>query len=487
MTLTSYAQNFEDVMLWRALRGVDRGFYIDVGAWSPDNHSVTRLFYERGWRGLNIEANPAMLEAFDLRRPHDHNLGIAVSDRDGEAEMQVIGDTGLSTLEPAIARKAEESGFDAACVTVPMRTLAAIWDEFVPAGQTVHFLKVDVEGHEAPVIRGADWARHRPWVVVVEATVPMSQEPNHAAWEPHLVGAGYAFVWFDGLNRFYVADEHPELAAAFDAPPNVFDAFRTAAEAEAQAQADALRRDLEGAAGVEASLSRLLDAQSADLDRRLAARIEAATDARIGALDRSMSRHLDAETGRLHAEVERLHAEVGRLHAEVVHALHVKSRETIDATSLSLRSETGRMQAEVVHALHVKSAETVDALAPPWRRVRRRRARLPLWERLLFRPSGKPKKILRRALFHMNGRPRGVFRNLVLHPDGQPHKPFLAWMTSDAYQALPQAVRSMPLAGDTGEAGSVSMLSPDAQRVLRRVLARRAANDTASGGAPCTS
>ena len=55
MSFISYAQNFEDIMLWRALGHVSGGFWIDVGAADPDTHSVTRVFSERGWCGVNIE------------------------------------------------------------------------------------------------------------------------------------------------------------------------------------------------------------------------------------------------------------------------------------------------------------------------------------------------------------------------------------------------------------------------------------------------
>ena len=55
MTFISYAQNYEDVMLWRALQHVENGFYVDVGANDPTVDSVTKAFYDRGWRGLNIE------------------------------------------------------------------------------------------------------------------------------------------------------------------------------------------------------------------------------------------------------------------------------------------------------------------------------------------------------------------------------------------------------------------------------------------------
>ncbi|MCU0506725.1 MAG: FkbM family methyltransferase, partial [Chloroflexi bacterium] len=49
----SHAQNLEDVMLWRALGDVGAGFYVDVGAFSPTEDSVTLAFSERGWRGIN--------------------------------------------------------------------------------------------------------------------------------------------------------------------------------------------------------------------------------------------------------------------------------------------------------------------------------------------------------------------------------------------------------------------------------------------------
>ena len=60
MTFISFAQNFEDVMLWRALKHVDGGFYIDVGAAWSDVHSVTKAFYDKDWHGINIEPNPQL-------------------------------------------------------------------------------------------------------------------------------------------------------------------------------------------------------------------------------------------------------------------------------------------------------------------------------------------------------------------------------------------------------------------------------------------
>jgi len=90
MSFISYAQKFEDVMLWRALKHIEDGFYIDVGAWSPDIDSVTRAFYERGWRGINVEPNPTFHAQLAERRTRDINLRMAVSDKAGSLMMNFL-------------------------------------------------------------------------------------------------------------------------------------------------------------------------------------------------------------------------------------------------------------------------------------------------------------------------------------------------------------------------------------------------------------
>jgi FkbM family methyltransferase len=225
MIFISYAQNYEDVMLWRALKHVENGFYVDVGACSPDLHSVTRAFYNSGWRGINVEPNPQYLADLNARRPEDLNLGLAVSDIKGTRKLHVIQDTGLSTLHSDIAQAHADAGWSTEVIEVPTLTLSSLWEKYIDADQSVHFLKVDVEGHETAVLRGLNWKRYRPWIVVVEATLPLSQQHTHYEWEDVLLKADYQMVYWDGLNRFYVAQEHSELVRAFSAPPNVFDNF----------------------------------------------------------------------------------------------------------------------------------------------------------------------------------------------------------------------------------------------------------------------
>ena len=234
MSIISHAQNFEDVMLWRALKHIEHGFYIDVGAWSPDLDSVTKLFYERGWQGLNVEPNQNFYLQLQERRPRDRNLCIALGEREGVLSMNFMDCPGLSTLSDEIAAQHLQAGLVSVRREVHVSSLFTVWGQHVPAGQDVHFLKLDVEGFEEGVIRGNDWVRYRPWIVVAEATLPMSQIESYGSWEPILFSSGYHLAYADGLNRFYVAAEHKELLVHFKYPPNVFDGFQTRSEIEAQ-------------------------------------------------------------------------------------------------------------------------------------------------------------------------------------------------------------------------------------------------------------
>ena len=219
----TYAQNFEDVMLWRALKHVERGFYIDAGANDPVLDSVTKAFYLRGWRGINVEPAKHLHQRLVADRPRDINLCVALSSRSGEVDFFEIGESGLSTIDAEVARRHAESGRDVRRYRVHSLTLREVCE--LHRVTEVQFLKIDVEGAEEDVLRGMDFDRVRPWIVLIEATQPNTQIPSFEAWEPLLLNAGYLFVYSDGTNRYYVSKEHAELRDAFRAPPNMFDDF----------------------------------------------------------------------------------------------------------------------------------------------------------------------------------------------------------------------------------------------------------------------
>jgi FkbM family methyltransferase len=307
VTWVSYAQNYEDVVLARVLADVPTGFYVDAGAQDPRMDSVTRAFYERGWHGINLEPVPHWHARLVADRPRDANLAVAAGAAPGEIRFFEVGDSGLSTGNAAFAARHRAAGHRVDERRVPVQRLDAICTE--QGVGAIHFLKVDVEGAEAEVLAGMDFARWRPWVVLVEATEPNSRTRNHADWEPLLLGHGYAFAYDDGVNRFYLADEHAALAPRFG-PPTVLDDF-------------VRREQVDLAAALE---SRLADVDA--LSHRRAAEIEALV-ARIADKDASIAagelrwadavrreQELVAEVGWRSEEIERRQAEIERLGAE---------------------------------------------------------------------------------------------------------------------------------------------------------------------------
>jgi len=223
MTFTSYAQNFEDVMLNRALKGVEKGCYIDVGANDPFFWSVTRAFYERGWRGVNIEPVLQHFNRLKEARSEDINIQAVAATYSDKVGFYEVIDTGLSTMDQQIAKSHAAQGYEVRYHQVPAIPVSSICDEH--GIDEIHFMNIDVEGAEEAVLRGIDFKRHRPWIILVEAISPVAAEPNYQGWEPLLIEGGYRFVYFDGLNRFYVANERADLAKFFTVPPNVFDQF----------------------------------------------------------------------------------------------------------------------------------------------------------------------------------------------------------------------------------------------------------------------
>lgn len=206
----SYTQNLEDYHLWLALGLDGPGVYIDVGGGHPVADNVSMWFYERGWRGLVVEPQTALARLYPHVRPRDIVFDGLVGRESGTHELHVFPRLhGLSTTIGANAERSQVHGDNYRTLTLPMLTLADLCQQHDM--DRIDFLKIDVEGAEADVLAGNDWSRFRPKIVVAEAIDPATNTATHLAWEPILLDAGYRFRLDDTLNRFYVADECPEV------------------------------------------------------------------------------------------------------------------------------------------------------------------------------------------------------------------------------------------------------------------------------------
>lgn len=221
----SYAQNNEDIIIDTILRGLKKGFYIDVGANHPSIHSVTKVFYDRGWRGMNIEPSPRMFKLLEKERPRDINLNIGVAEKSGILRLRIYHTDdqleGLSTFSPEM-KKEHHSGGDTVTqnysdISVPVESLSALLQRYVK--EPIAFMKVDVEGLEYDVLAGNDWRQYRPSLLCIES--------NHIVkdWRRLVKSAGYVPVYTDGLNSYFVAREALTIYARKDLGAEIVEAL----------------------------------------------------------------------------------------------------------------------------------------------------------------------------------------------------------------------------------------------------------------------
>lgn len=221
----SYAQNGEDVRIWHAFGPVDRLaeftplVYVEVGANEPRNMSLTASLYDMGWHGLLVEADPDLAAVLASERPRDQVVHAAAAAKSGELTFYRVPGSGLGTLDLSEAQAAQARGFAVQETRVPALTLNQILQEFLESTQSVdiHAMSIDVEGAEDQVLAGLDLQIYRPWVMCIEAVEPGTSRPTHQRWEKSLKNAGYREVAFDGINRWYVAEERANQSVGANA------------------------------------------------------------------------------------------------------------------------------------------------------------------------------------------------------------------------------------------------------------------------------
>ncbi|MDG4880380.1 FkbM family methyltransferase [Mesorhizobium sp. WSM4884] len=347
--MISYAQNREDVLLNRIFKDAVNGFYIDIGAYHPTIGSVTKTFYDRGWSGINVEPG-SVFDELARERSRDINVRAAIIDQEGEVYFfENQSDPGMSKVAEEMVNADSEGEM--------LRIQAMTLDNLVAQharGREINFLKIDVEGSEAAIIRATNWNSVRPQVLVIEATAPWSNQLVNQSWEPTLLANGFLRAYFDGINVFYVRDESRELLRYFQAPVNVLDNYVTFArwhaskaveQLEAERRRTIVERD-EFSAECDALRQKSVQIQKHSND--LTAEIEQAEaeGKRLMVQVAVLSKQLRQEQERAEVEAARFRAQVAALSEQLEqerhsHAFAIFRAARYDSLVLELRDEGG--------------------------------------------------------------------------------------------------------------------------------------------------
>lgn len=192
----SYSQEGEDSVLDRIMNQQENGFYVDVGAHHPVRFSNTYRFYQKGWCGINIDPLPASSELFDVMRPRDINLEVAISTR---AETQSMA-TYLMFNEPAYNSLSFDKIADIAQIEgvtleqkidVPIRTLNSVLEEHAQQVDKIDFINIDVELAEIEVLESINLERWHPEFIVIEMKEFSLQRSEGNEVYNYLIQRGY--------------------------------------------------------------------------------------------------------------------------------------------------------------------------------------------------------------------------------------------------------------------------------------------------------
>lgn len=171
----SYSQYGEDMLLRGFFKELGKwnweykGFYVDIGAYHPTRLSNTKIFSVAGWRGINVEPSKEAMQLFQKTRRRDINVHAGIAAVIGELDYYQFSCRPMNTFskefaELVIANGASLSGIE----KVPVMTMEALLDTYLPEGVSIDFVSIDCEGLDFAILQSNNWHKYRPEFILVE-------------------------------------------------------------------------------------------------------------------------------------------------------------------------------------------------------------------------------------------------------------------------------------------------------------------------------
>lgn len=165
----SFSQGGEDLALIQLLHQRP-GRYLDIGAHHPDRFSNTRLLYDRGWSGVNVEANPRLIPKLKRKRPRDLTISACVGTK-SRYIFTIFKEPAISTASQDWKEKflSENQLIDSE-IEVNGITLFELITTYFTAGD-LDLLLIDAEGSDLEVLQSGYFEKlsdkyHPTWILI---------------------------------------------------------------------------------------------------------------------------------------------------------------------------------------------------------------------------------------------------------------------------------------------------------------------------------
>jgi FkbM family methyltransferase len=209
----SYSQAGEDLVVQYLFDrlNIKQPVYLDIGTNHPKICNNTYLFYTKGARGVCVEPDVALIGDIRKVRPEDQllHMGIGVNGTGQQPFYYFPGAyKGWNTFSKQEAdARTTESGIPYQVTGVKCMSVNDILEQYFTT--TPHFISLDVEGLDLPILQSLDFNRYRPDVICVE-TIPFSMQlkADKIASIPDLLHAnGYITYADTHINTIFCKKE----------------------------------------------------------------------------------------------------------------------------------------------------------------------------------------------------------------------------------------------------------------------------------------
>lgn len=169
----AYSQDGEDIALaaFYETRPEYKGFYVDIGALHPFRFSNTQYFYERGWRGINVDATPDSMIEFNAHRLEDTNVEVGISTEKDVKDLTFycFEEGALNSFNKELSEERIEQGWKLNEKKI-VKTISIndLLEKYLPKNQRIDFMNVDVEGLDFEILKSLNWKKYRPDFLLVE-------------------------------------------------------------------------------------------------------------------------------------------------------------------------------------------------------------------------------------------------------------------------------------------------------------------------------
>ena len=185
---TSYSEHLEDLILNIFFYDINKGFYIDIGNFSPNKTSVTKYFYLKGWNGINIKPFNEQYKDLINRRPKDINI--------------------YYNIDGKYANKYTFHDFNKNAIS--FHTISDILHEYIPKNKEIHFCKMDLKNDIRKILLGYDFDNFAPKIFCIE------NNNTYQSFDYILYKNNYSFIYEYELNRYYINNQFVDLKERVD-------------------------------------------------------------------------------------------------------------------------------------------------------------------------------------------------------------------------------------------------------------------------------